>query len=182
MGIGALFGKIFGTEKALERGIDAIVRTGDSIVYTQQEKAEHRAKLLTEARAYMIEWLKNSQGQNIARRFLAVLIGTVWMAMFILSALLDTIAPWVTGTRLMMLESGAVREVPLSFLIRQSAEAIGGHASGLTGAMMLILTFYFAAPHLGEVLGPAMQRFGRVMRDDAKAPDRSSPEPAANGR
>lgn len=145
MSIGALFGRIFGTEKALNTAVEGISNGIDKLVYTQEERAEQRALLLSEGRQVMIEWLKNSQGQNIARRFLAVLISCTWLAQYAISMLLNMAAIWM----------------PDPTKVMASAQLVGDYAEGMTGAMMLILAFYFAAPHIGEIVGPALNRFGK---------------------
>ena len=45
---------------------------------------------------------------------------------------------------------------------RESSDAIDGRTEQMTGAMMLILGFYFAAPHLGKVIDGAMNKFSGV--------------------
>jgi hypothetical protein len=44
--------------------------------------------------------------------------------------------------------------------VSQSAMAIGERADSMTGAMMLILAFYFAAPHMDKIVGAALGKFG----------------------
>jgi len=43
--------------------------------------------------------------------------------------------------------------------MQEASEITRAHADSMTGAVMLILSFYFAAPHLDKVVGPAMERF-----------------------
>lgn len=145
--MGGLFARIFGSDKVLEGAIDGVTKGLDALVYTDEERATDAAKERAEARAIVIDWMKNSQGQNIARRFLALIIAAVWLSMYLLSALMDASAPWVSDS------ATATKLV-------QSGLAIGSRAYEMNGAMMLILGFYFAAPHLGSIVEVAMQRFG----------------------
>lgn len=140
-----LWGRIFGSEKALEKAVDGVSRGIDALVYTKEEREAQKAALLSEARGMLIDWLQASSGQNIARRFLAVIIAVTWLLQYIVSMGLNVAAIWMD-------DPGRVL---------QSASLIGDYADGMTGAMMLILTFYFAAPHLGDIIKPAMERFGK---------------------
>lgn len=147
MGLASFVGKIFGTEKAIEGMVDGVSRGLDKLIYTKEEMSEDAAKAITEARQYLIQWIDKSQGQNIARRFLALLISFTWLSMFALSTVLDLSVVWAT------------EETTVSNL-RASSVLIGARAESMTGAMMLILGFYFAAPHLDKIVGSAMNRFG----------------------
>ena len=42
----------------------------------------------------------------------------------------------------------------------ESAQIIGDYAEQMNGAMMLILAFYFAAPHMGSIVKGALDKFG----------------------
>lgn len=147
MGIGAFIGKIFGTDKAIEGMVDGVSKGLDKLIYTKEEKAEDSAKAVTEARAYLIQWIDKSQGQNIARRFLAMVITFTWLSMFFLSTALDLSVIWA--------------EAVTQTALRASSVLIGARAESMTGAMMLILGFYFAAPHLDKIVDGAMSRFGK---------------------
>ena len=41
-----LFSKIFGTDSAINKGLDLIANTGDALVFTDEEKAQQKVKLL----------------------------------------------------------------------------------------------------------------------------------------
>ena len=149
MGIAAFVGKIFGTDKAIEGMVDGVSKGLDKLVYTKEEKAEDAAKAVTEARAYLIQWIDKSQGQNIARRFLALVITFTWLSMFTLSTGLDLAVVWVNTPDTLA-------------NLRASSTLIGARAESMTGAMMLILAFYFAAPQMSKIVDVAMERFGNT--------------------
>ena len=137
-------GKLFGTDKAIEKGIDAVTNGFDKLIYTGEEKAEDQAKSVTEARMMVIEWMKSTQGQNLARRLLALVITGTWLIMYILSAAFDIASIW------------SVKHLDD---FQATADAIGARATEMNGAMMLILGFYFAAPHMSAIVGSAMKKF-----------------------
>jgi hypothetical protein len=140
-----LFGKIFGTEKAITSTIDTVTKGLDALVYTDQEKDEHKAKFFEKSSQVLIDWMEASQGHRLARRVIALSITFVWLFMFIVSSLLNVVSVWVAD--------------PARF--QKSAEIIGGDADSMQGAVLLILSFYFAAPHIGEIIKPAIEKFSK---------------------
>lgn len=137
-----LFSRIFGTEKALNAAISGVTNGLDALVYTDEEKAQAAAEDRKAARAMVVGWMERTQGQNLARRFIAMTVTGIWAVQYVLAMLLDLLAVWVFDPRL-----------------SKSAESIRDGGENVTGAMMLILGFYFAAPHLDKVVGGAMERF-----------------------
>lgn len=141
MSLSALLGRMFGSDKALEKTIDAAAAGIDKLAYTKEEKADAQA----EARKLVVDWIASSQGHNVTRRLLAVLIAGTWLIQYWVSMLLGVIAVWADDAH----------------KFYETAKVVGDYADDMTGAMMLILTFYFAAPHLDTVIGKAFDRFGR---------------------
>lgn len=142
-------GRVFGTQSSINKVIDTAANGLDKLHYGDQEKAQDHYKAVTEARAAIIKWIGDSTGQNLARRILAFGIGFTWLAQYWAGMVLDTSAVWVDDPK--------VAERMLA-----SAVVIGERADGMTGAMMLILGFYFAAPHLDKFIVPAMDRFSKT--------------------
>ncbi|PKR56330.1 hypothetical protein [Thalassospira lohafexi] len=139
-GIGSFFGKLFGTDKALGGIVDGVANSLDKLVYTDEEKAEDHAKSVTEARRMVVDWMAATSGQNLARRLIALAITGVWLGMYLLSVMANMIAVFVeTDDKL----------VELSIIARNSANDMGS-------AVMLILAFYFAAPHMGDIASAAL--------------------------
>ncbi len=141
--VGETIGKIFGTDKAAGALIDNISIGLDKLVYTNEEKAEAQAAALAEARQMVIKWLGATSGQNLARRLLALMITTIWLLQYLFMMIMSTISVWVQN--------------PADFI--KSAEIIGGYAETMKGAVMLILAFYFAAPHMGSIVQGALEKF-----------------------
>ena len=149
--IGATIGKIFGTDKAVEAVVNGVSSGLDKLVYTSEEKADDAAKDRSEARQMIIAWMASTSGQNIARRLIALCVVGVWLIQYISMNILSVAAIWfhpvVEG-----IENG------INPLI-QSANVIGGYADKMSGAVMLILAFYFAAPYMGSMVQGAMDKF-----------------------
>lgn len=143
-----LMGKIFGSEKALESAVGGINRGLDALVYTDEEKAQDAALERQKARSMVVEWMGNTTGQKLARRLIAVSITFVWLLQYIAAWGLVVAAIFVdpeTGERL-----------------KEASALTQEHSDGMTGAIMLILSFYFAAPHMDKIVGPAMERFAKT--------------------
>lgn len=143
-----LLGRIFGTEKGMEAAVSGLTNGLGALFYTDQEKAEDGAQDRAAARTMFIAWMDKTQGQNLARRVLAFMIAGTWLLQYFMVMGFSLSAVWA--------------ESPDK--LTASADTIGQFADGMTGAMMLILGFYFAAPHLGKIADGALARFGRTQR------------------
>ncbi len=141
--IGETIGKIFGTDKAAGALIDNVSNGLDKLVYTSEEKAEDQSAAVTEARQMVIKWLEATSGQNLARRLLALMITAIWLMQYVFMMAMSTVSVWV--------------KEPTAFI--ESAKVMGGYAETMKGAVMLILAFYFAAPHMGSIVQGALDKF-----------------------
>ena len=140
----SFWGRIFGTSDAVASVVDGVKNGLDALVYTDEEKATDAAKDRSEARSMLVGWMQATQGQNLARRLIALVVTAVWLAQYAASMLLSVIAVWVTEPD----------------RLKQSAVLISSSATQMNGAMMLILGFYFAAPHMGDIARAALNKFG----------------------
>ena len=132
----SFWGKLFGTEKALNAVVDGVSNGLDALVYTDEEKAQAAAENRTEARKMVVEWMRTTQGQNLARRLLALSITAVWLFQYILAQVANVISVWS--------DKSEQWQAMAAYMI------IG--ASAMNSAVMLILAFYFAAPHMGDIV------------------------------
>lgn len=142
-------GRLFGTDRSLEKVVDSASSALDKLVYTDEERAEAAAEDRKEARAMVIKWMESTQGQNIARRLLAVLVTIQWLFLYNAGLLLGVVSIWTVDKE-------------RSAKIEETAEVVFTAAYQMNGAVMLILGFYFAAPHLGDIVKSAMGRFSRA--------------------
>ena len=140
-----ILGRILGSDEAITTGIKTVAKGLDALVYTDEEKASDHAKSVTEARKMVIDWIQASQGHRLSRRVISLAITFVWLSMYVLGALLSVVAVWVDNAA----------------QFKESAKVIGDYADSMNGAVMLILGFYFAAPHLAEIVKPAMEKFSK---------------------
>jgi len=143
--IGETIGKMFGTDKAVKSVVDHTAGALDKLIYTDEEKAEDKAASRTEARKMVINWMAATSGQNLARRLIALTVTLIWGIQYLAVVGLSVAAVWVDN----------------SLKLTESAEVIGDYAVKTNAAFLLILGFYFAAPHMGNVAHKALDRFSQ---------------------
>jgi len=131
-----LFGKLFGTEKALSGIVKGVTSGLDALVYTDEEKAKDAAQSRTEARQMVVKWMESTQGQNLARRLIALSITFVWLSLWLMSVFASMLTIFISSHADNILALGQIAK---------------GAAAEMNPAVMLILAFYFAAPHMGEL-------------------------------
>lgn len=151
----SFWGRLFGSDEATAKLVDNVSSGLDKLWYTEEEKAEDKAKARSEARGVILEWMKHTQGQNLSRRLIALSITFVWLFLHLTSALLNVIAIWL--------------ETSHAKLMTESAKVIAETAGDMVSAVMLILGFYFASPYMGEIATVALKRFGQ--RNDKELKD-----------
>lgn len=139
-------GRLFGTDKAAASLIDNISNGLDKIYYSEEEKADDKAKAKVEASNLLINWLSSTQGSNLARRIIALSVTAIWALQYVSAMLMLAIVPWVDA------------QTTIDALTA-SATSFRESGAQIDGAMMLVLGFYFAAPHLGSVVTTAMNKF-----------------------
>ena len=164
----SFWGRLFGSSESIDKIVDHAASGLDKLWYTDEEKSEDAAKRRTESLSFFIEWLRATQGQNLARRFIAISSTLMWLTMYFISWTLEALSPWFSGQAVLVIDGEKI-EVTTGYLMSLSAESINGYAVTMNGAMMLILGFYFAAPHLDKIVGHAIERFGeRFKKSDTK--------------
>lgn len=139
-------GRLFGSEKTTNALIETASSGLDKMFYTDEEKAEDMAKDRSEARQMVIQWLANTQGQNLARRLIALAITFGWLFMKFAGAGVSIVGIW---SDLDIEKVNATNQIIQDF------------SSDMTGAVMLILGFYFASPYMGKIVDTAMGSFAK---------------------
>lgn len=136
-------GRLFGTEKALEATISGVTKGLDALVYTDEEKAGDAAKDRSEARSMVVGWMEATSGQNLSRRIISLAITFTWLSQYLLGQFCTLVAVW------------AVDKEPW----RTSAKVLVDGAATMDSAVMLILAFYFAAPHMSGIVEVVLGKF-----------------------
>lgn len=143
----SFWGKVFGTDEAIKGAVSAVRDGLDALVYTNEEKAVDAAKERSEARSMLVGWMEATQGQNLARRIISLAITTVWLFQYIVAQLAMSVAVFWTSKTAQLNE--------LAKLNMASADDMGS-------AVMLILAFYFAAPHMGDFAKAVIGKFEKT--------------------
>ena len=134
-------GKIFGTEKALGSIVDGVSSGLDKLIYTDEEKADDAKADRSEARKMVVAWMASTQGQNLARRLIALSITGVWLGLYAVGVIASMASVFVNN-------GGVVTSIKVA----QVGQIAKSSASEMDSAVMLILSFYFAAPYAGEIV------------------------------
>jgi hypothetical protein len=140
----SFWGKVFGTDEAIKGAVNAVRDGLDALVYTDEEKAGDASKERSEARSMLVGWMEATQGQNLARRLISLAITGVWLFQYIVAQLAASIALFWTE-----------KATELNRLYELNIRA----ADEMSGAVMLILAFYFAAPHMGDFAQAIIGKF-----------------------
>lgn len=69
-----IIGAIFGSSKNTETVVNGAVSGIDKLFYTKEEKAENAVKMSE----WFLRYLEATQPQNLARRFIALIIVVLW--------------------------------------------------------------------------------------------------------
>ncbi len=146
----SILGKLFGSDAAISKTIDTVANGLDKLHYGSQEKAEADAADRSEARSMLITWVTNTQGQNLARRILALSIAFVWLGNFIFAKL-------IAGAAIICASFTEMTQVKIDGLKELSTMLIDS-SDQMNAAAMLILGFYFAAPHLDKFVAPITEK------------------------
>lgn len=141
----SFWGKIFGTDEAIKGAVGAVRDGLDALVYTEEEKANDASKERSEARSMLVGWMEATQGQNLARRVISLAITGVWLLQYVVAQVASAIA--------VFWQEAAGQLNALSALQLQSAD-------NMSPAVMLILAFYFAAPHMSDVVKAFTEKMG----------------------
>ena len=139
-------GKLFGTDEAVREVLNTGKELLDDAFYTDAEKASDRRESADATRAVLIEWFKNTQGQNLSRRVIALSSVGTWLLGVIIATVLSISGIWV--------DAAVAPRLDLTVGILDSRNEEMG------SIVLLVLTYYFAAPKVGEVAEVVMSRFG----------------------
>lgn len=140
----SFWGKLFGSDESIKTTISAVKDGIDALVYTEEEKAVDAAKERSEARSMLVGWMEATQGQNLARRLISLAITGVWLLQYVVAQVASSMAIFWTD-----------RAKDLNDLANLQLKS----ANDMSPAVMLILAFYFAAPHMGDFAKAVISRF-----------------------
>lgn len=149
---GNFFGRLFGSEKALERTVDGVYNGLDKLIFTDEERSNAAAKERSEARAMIVDWMKNTQGQNLSRRIIALSIAFTWLSQFIFSQVVSMVSVFV--------DSGPGKDN-----LKEVIAILDNGGEKLSDPVMLILAFYFASPYMSSIAGAVVNNFKKKAED-----------------
>lgn len=77
-----MFG-LFNSAKTADKIVDSAISAGDKLFYTDEEKADARR----EGFQMWVEYQKVTSGQNVARRWIALVITVIWAMTIVATAI-----------------------------------------------------------------------------------------------
>ncbi|GAA5443141.1 hypothetical protein Misp06_01317 [Microbulbifer sp. NBRC 101763] len=128
----SLWKRLWDTSDVIEQSVDAVIRTGDALVYTEEEKADFKARVLD----WMLKWQQVTAGQNLTRRLLALSITFIWLLESLVALILCV---WSAFE-------------PYNQSFAKAAEITFSAASKMGLPVGVILTFYFAPNKISEAI------------------------------
>lgn len=75
----SIFSWITGSGRTQEKAIDAVINTGDALFFTDEEKSVANQKKLD----WLLDYMKATSAQSVARRLLAVMMAGTYLSVFI---------------------------------------------------------------------------------------------------
>lgn len=81
--IGSGLSWLFGNSKSAEKSLDAVIKTGDALVFTDEEKSKANQKVLDAT----IEYMRATQGMSVARRIIAFIVCSLWAFLIVVAVL-----------------------------------------------------------------------------------------------
>lgn len=140
--------RLFDSSETVNKTVDTVANGLDKLYYSDEEKAEDAAKARTEARTLLVSWMEATQGQNLTRRFIALMIAGCWVFGHVMGFLGSMIAPWISDA-----------EFHKNWML--SITSIDSFTNEMHDPVMLILAFYFAAPHMSSVVNTVLNRMSK---------------------
>jgi len=115
---------LFGGGDTTNKIVDGVMKGTDALFFTDEEKSVANQKILD----FKLEWMKATQGQNIARRIIAIIVTLMWM-----------------GIGVSILAAQALHHTAFAqFAAKYMTDVV-------TTPFMIIIGFYFAAHIVGKM-------------------------------
>lgn len=88
--LASFFGRLFGTDAAMKKTLDAGIAAADAIVFTEQERAEMQKQMIH----IVGEYMQKTTSQDLARRVIALALVSQYLLLLNIGTAL---ALWGTG-------------------------------------------------------------------------------------
>lgn len=117
---------LFGSPDAAVKTAGTIAKGVDALIYTDEEKADMRARSMD----WLTKYMEATQGQNLARRMIAMVVTLQWAALVNIAVLLQILDADTKSQYVFKVMDECVNE-----------------------AFMLVMVFYFGARMLTDTFG-----------------------------
>ncbi|MCU7840867.1 MAG: hypothetical protein KZQ94_15995 [Candidatus Thiodiazotropha sp. (ex Troendleina suluensis)] len=103
---------VFSAPETLSKASDAVIRAGDAIVFTDEEKSKANMAILE----WTLKFHEASKGSNLARRLLAIMFVGVFLFFLLLIAFLYMVGADFMAAKIFGLVNGEL-STPVSIII-----------------------------------------------------------------
>lgn len=83
----SFIGRLFSAPEQIVKVTDAIIKSGDALVFTDEERAEFNLK----QQKFILDLHKSGDGSNLNRRLLSVMVAAVFLSMTVMACFLIVI-------------------------------------------------------------------------------------------
>lgn len=97
----SFFSRLFSAPETVSKTVDAAIKTGDALFFTDEEKSKADQKKLD----WLLEFHKASSGSNVARRLLSLMFSTVFLFMVLVTMYLVLLGQTESAREVLMLIS-----------------------------------------------------------------------------
>lgn len=108
----SFWGQLFGSKEVIGKTVDAVINTGDALVFTEEEKSQANMEKLK----WILEFHKASSGSNIARRLIAIMYSFAFLTLIGVVAALYGLGMDVAGDKIFALLTDTL-VVPMGMII-----------------------------------------------------------------
>lgn len=115
----SFWARLFGSPSVVDKTVDAVINTGDALVFTDEERSQAELMKLE----WVLKYHEASKGSNLARRLIGVLFTFVFLILVIATAVFfaagaafELAAITAAGTAILEL-MGEVMVIPMSAII-----------------------------------------------------------------
>ena len=131
----SFFGRLFAAPAAIEKTVDAVIKTGDALFYTEEEKAQAGMRRLE----WILKYHEASKGSNVARRLVALMFTAVFLLLLLAVAGLIVVGALTTEP------VAAGEPLPPSIWFTASRQLFQLISDTLVVPITVIIGFYFSS-------------------------------------
>ena len=132
-----IFSRIFTSETLINKGMDAVIATGDKLAFTDEEKADNRERV----REWYIHLLDSLKPYNVTMRVIAITLLFTWLLFLLLTSVFAGAAILICAP-----DAEVCRTATVSALLSDKLSHI------VNPNFATVLQFYFGAAGINSIV------------------------------